>query len=154
MANKSMSDLILRMTRTFDSAPDRVFAAWTDAGQFGQWFGPAGVKTVACEIDARVDGAWRLMGEHNNARMAVSGRYLELEPPRRLVYTFAWHEKGDFALPRGQESVVTVLFNPVGKRTEMIFTQAVFKDQQALDAHNRGWTDSLDKLGDLLRRAS
>ena len=150
---ESFSNLILRMTRTFDATPDRVFAAWTDPEQFGQWFGPVGVKTVSCEIDARVGGAWGLVGEHDNARMAVSGKYVEIEPPDRLVYTFAWHEKGDFALPRGQESVVTVVFTPVGQRTEMIFTQAVFRNEEAVAAHNRGWTDSFDKLGDILRRA-
>ena len=151
---ESFSNLILRMTRTFDATPDRVFAAWTDPEQFGQWFGPVGVKTVSCEIDARVGGAWGLVGEHDNARMAVSGKYVEIEPPDRLVYTFAWHEKGDFALPRGQESVVTVVFTPVGQRTEMTFTQAVFRNEEAVAAHNRGWTDSFDKLGDILRRAS
>ena len=150
----SDSDLILRMTRTFDATPERVFAAWTDASQFGQWFGPVGVKTVKCDIDAKVGGAWGLVGEHNNARMAVSGKYLEIEPPGRLVYTFAWHEKGDFALPRGHESVVTILFKAAGQRTEMIFTQAVLQDRQSVDAHNRGWTDSFDKLGNILRRAA
>ena len=111
------------------------------------------MKTVSCGIDARVGGAWGLVGEHNNTRMAVSGRYVEIEPPQRLVYTFAWHEKGDLALPRGQESVVTIVFTPVGQRTEMTFTQAVFKDEEAVAAHNRGWTDSFDKLGDILRRS-
>ena len=78
---ESLSNLILRMTRTFDASPDRVFAAWTDAEQFGQWFGPVGVKTVSCEIDARVGGAWGLVGEHNNTRMAVSGKYVEFSCP-------------------------------------------------------------------------
>ena len=36
----------------------------------------------------------------------------------------------------------------------MLFTQAVFKDEQARAAHNRGWTESFDKLGDFLRRAA
>ncbi len=65
----------------------------------------------------------------------------------------AWDEKDVFASPRGQESVVTIQFNPVGERTQMLFTQAVFKEQSALEAHNRGWTESFDKLGDFLRRA-
>jgi uncharacterized protein YndB with AHSA1/START domain len=151
---KSFGDLILRMTRTFDAAPDRVFAAWTDPEQFGIWFGPVGMKTVTCEVDAKVGGAWRLMGEGNKMRPTVSGKYLEIEPPRRLVFTFAWHEKADFSTPRGPETIVTILFEPVGQRTEMVFTQALFKDQSALDAHNRGWTDSFTKLGDFLRRAS
>ncbi len=63
---ESASGLILRMTRTFDATPDRVFAAWTNPDHFGSWFGPAGMKTVECNLDARVGGAWRLMGEGNN----------------------------------------------------------------------------------------
>jgi len=159
---ESASGLILRMTRTFDAEPERVFAAWTDPEAFGSWFGPAGMKTVQCEVDPKVGGVWRLMGEGKNlpgrdtadlVRPTVSGKYLEIEPPNRLVFTFAWHEKDDFASPRGQESVVTLQFKPVGERTEMLFTQAVFKDQPTLAAHNRGWTESFDKLGELLRRA-
>lgn len=159
---ESASGLILRMTRTFDATPDRVFAAWTDPEQFGAWFGPVGMTTVMCEIDAKVGGAWRLIGEGKNipgrtagpVRPTVSGKYLEIEPPRRLVFTFAWHEKDDFASPRGHETIVTIQFKPVGERTEMVFTQAVFDDQQSLTAHNRGWTESFDKFGDFLRRAS
>jgi len=160
---ESASGLILRMTRTFDATPERVFAAWTNPDHFGQWFGPVGMKTVQCDIDAKVGGAWRLMGEGDNVpgkcepgrvRPTVSGKYLEVEPPKRLVFTWAWHEQDDFASPRGQESIVTIQFNAVGERTEMLFTQAVFKDEQARAAHNRGWTESLDKLGDFLRRAA
>ena len=160
---ESASGLILRMTRMFDATPDRVFAAWTNPDYFGQWFGPIGMKTIDCKIDARVGGDWRLMGEGQNipgrcedgrVRPTVSGKYLEVEPPSRLVFTWAWHEKDDFASPRGQESVVTIQFKALGERTEMLFTQAVFKEQSALDAHNRGWTESFDKLGDYLRRAA
>ncbi|HZQ01961.1 MAG TPA: SRPBCC domain-containing protein [Reyranella sp.] len=161
MAEASYSNLILRMTRSFDATPDRVFAAWTNPEQFGAWFGPKAMHTVECALDARVGGAWRLMaegldvpGRHQEGRVrpTVSGKYLEVEPPHRLVFTWAWHEKDDFASPRGQESVVTVLFKAVGERTEMIFTQAVLKDEQSLAAHRRGWTESFDKLDDFLRR--
>jgi len=160
---ESASGLILRMTRTFDATPERVFAAWTNPDHFGQWFGPVGMKTVECDIDAKVGGAWRLMGEGENipgrhtpgrVRPTVSGKYVEIEPPSRLVFTWAWHEKDDFASPRGQESIVTIQFKSVGERTEMIFTQAVFKDEETRAAHNRGWSESFDKLGDHLRRTT
>ena len=163
MAEASYSNLILRMTRTFDATPERVFAAWTNPEHFGAWFGPVAMHTVQCDIDAKVGGAWRLMaeginvpGRHQDGRVrpTVSGKYLEIEPPSRLVFTWAWHEKDDFASPRGQESVVTVLFKPVGERTEMIFTQAVLKDESVLEAHRRGWSEAFDKLGDNLRRAA
>ena len=160
----SFSNLILRLTRTFDATPARVFAAWINPDQFGQWFGPAGMTTVECELEAKVGGAWRLMGEGRNipgrepdaevVRPTVSGRYLEVEPPKRLVFTWAWHDKDDFASPRGQESIVTVLFNAIGDRTEMIFTQAVLRDEEILSAHRRGWTESFDKLGEFTRRSA
>jgi len=163
MTAKNKSNEI-RITRIFDAPVQAVWNAWTDPEQFGAWFGPVSMKAVMCEIDPKVGGAWRLIGEGKNipgsnrpsdlVRPTVSGKYLEIEPPRRLVFTFAWHEKDDFASPRGAESVVTILFNPVGERTEMVFTQAVFKDEQALAAHNLGWTDSFDKLGDFLRRST
>jgi len=160
---ESASGLILRMTRTFDATPERVFAAWTNPDHFGQWFGPVGMKTVECDIDAKVGGAWRLMGEGENipgrhtpgrVRPTVSGKYVEIEPPSRLVFTWAWHEKDDFGSPRGQESIVTIQFKSVGERTEMLSTQAVFKDEETRAAHNRGWSESFDKLGDHLRRTT
>ena len=160
---ESASGLILRMTRTFDAEPDRVFAAWTNPQHFGSWFGPVGMNAVLCEVDPKVGGTWRLMGEGKNlpgrhteglVRPTVSGKYLEIEPPTRLVFTMAFHEKDDFASLRGHETVVTIQFKPVGTRTEMVFTQAVFKEQQRLEEHNRGWTESFDKLGDFLRRAA
>src|SRR5260370_21004155 len=124
----SASGLILGMMRTCDATPDRVCAAWTDPDQFGQWFGPVNMKTVECEIDAKVGGAWRLMGEGSSipgrddpgrVRPTVSGRYLEIAPPARLVFTWAWHEKDDFASPRRQESVVTLQVKPAAAPTEM-----------------------------------
>jgi uncharacterized protein YndB with AHSA1/START domain len=160
---ESASGLILRMTRTFDATPDRVFAAWTNPEHFSSWFGPVGMNAVLCEVDPKVGGGWRLMGEGRNlpgghteglVRPTVSGKYLEIEPPTRLVFSMAFHEKDDFASPRGHETVVTIQFKPVGERTEMVFTQAVFKEEQARAAHNRGWTESFDKLGSFLRRAA
>ncbi len=163
MADAAYNNLILRMTRTFDATPERVFAAWTNPEQFGQWFGPRAMHTIACDLDARVGGAWRLMAEGENVpgrnqpgrvRPTVSGKYLEVEPPGRLVFTWAWHEKDDFASPRGQESIVTVLFKAAGDKTEMIFTKAVLKDEESVAAHRRGWTESFDKFDEFIRRAA
>jgi uncharacterized protein YndB with AHSA1/START domain len=159
---ESASGFIFRTTRTFDAAPDRVFAAWTHPDHFGAWFGPKGMKTIRCDIDPRVGGAWRLMGEGENVpgrsaglvRPTVSGKYLEFEPPSRLVFTWAWHEKDDFESPRGHESVVTVQFKPVGERTEMVFTQAMFKDEQSMAAHQRGWSEAFGKLDEFFRRST
>jgi len=164
---QSASGLILRISRKFDAPADRVFTAWTDPDNFGAWFGPVGMKKLVCELDVRVGGNWRYMGEGRArnipgarqstepVRPTVSGKYLEIKPPHRLVFTWAWHEEADFASPRGHESVVTVQFNETDdERTDVVLTQAVFKDETALAAHESGWTGAFDKLAEFLGRAA
>ena len=76
------------------SAPS-VFEAWTDAELFRQWWVPKslGITLLSCEIDARVGGGYRLTFDNGTAEpMAFFGRYLEVTPPTRLVWT---NEEGD-----------------------------------------------------------
>ena len=49
----------LTITRALDAPREVVFAAWTDAKQAAQWWGPRGFTTISCEMDVRVDGAYR-----------------------------------------------------------------------------------------------
>jgi uncharacterized protein YndB with AHSA1/START domain len=148
----AVDDRILRLVRVFDAPRERVYAAWTDPEQFAEWFGPQGVRTVYCDLDVRVGGAWRLQGEDERRRYAVSGVYLEVKPPERLRFTWAWHDKGEHANTREHETVVTVEFRALGARTEMNLVQGRFVDATGTANHNRGWTSSLVKLDALLAR--
>jgi uncharacterized protein YndB with AHSA1/START domain len=149
----AVDDLTLRLTRRFDASPERLFDAWTDQEQFAEWFGPKGVTTVYCDIDPRTGGAWRLLGRNTERTFAVSGRYLEVRRPERLVFTFGWHDKGDHAEPRDPETTVTLDFKPIaGGKTEMTMVQTRFPDPTATANHNRGWDMSFDKLDVLLAR--
>jgi uncharacterized protein YndB with AHSA1/START domain len=146
-----VDDLTLRLVRTFDASPERLFDAWTDQDQFAVWFGPAGVTTVFCELDARVGGAWRLLGRNTERTFAVSGKYLEVKRPERLAFTFGWHDKGDHALSRDPETTVTLDFKSVaGGKTQMTMVQGRFPDQTGAANHNRGWDGSFTKLDALL----
>ncbi len=147
-------ELMLRMTRLFDAPPERLFAAWTDPEQFGEWFGPPGMKTVTCELDVVAGGNWRLHAVGNGVLRAVSGKYLAIEPPRRLVFTWAWHEKGTLDTPREHETTVVLEFRPVGARTEMTLTHGPFRDSTGVRNHDHGWNASFGKLDALLRRAT
>lgn len=140
------------MVRTFDAPIERVFRAWTDPKQFAEWFGPHGMVNTHCELDLRVGGVWRLQGEGLGTRRAVSGKYLEIEPPRSLVFTWAWHETGDLASAREHETVVELRFKSLGIRTEMTLTQASFRDATGTRNHEWGWTGSFEKLETLLGR--
>ncbi len=147
-------DRTLVMIHTFDASPERVFAAWTEPGQVAEWFGPPGMKTTHCRLDLRVGGGWELTGEGLGTSRAISGKYLAIDPPRLLSFTWAWHESGSLDTPREHETTVTLEFKPVGRRTEMTLTQARFRDATGAANHYRGWSGSFEKLVALLGKAT
>ena len=71
---------------------------------------------------------------------SVGGIVREVEPDRRLVYTWAWHTTPE------RESLVTVEFKPDGDGTLLTLTHEQFFDEEARDRHRFGWTGTLDKL--------
>jgi uncharacterized protein YndB with AHSA1/START domain len=153
-ASADLEERTLRMVHTFDASAERLFAAWTDPKQFVEWFGPHGMTNTFCDVDLRVGGAWRVEAEGRGTRRAVSGKYLEIDPPRRLVFTWAWHETGDLATPREHETTVALDFKPVGRRTELTLTQSLFRDRTGTGNHRWGWTESFEKLATVLSRAA
>lgn len=150
----AVDDRTLRLSRVFDAPRERLFAAWTDEEHFAAWFGPPGVTTLDCRLDVRVGGTWRLLGQGPERRHAVSGHYLEVTPPERLSFTWAWHLQGDHANPREHETVVTLEFKALGSRTELVMVQGRFRDADGSADHNRGWTGSFTKLDEFLRRTA
>jgi uncharacterized protein YndB with AHSA1/START domain len=153
-ASVASDERTLRMVHTFDAPVERVFAAWTDPAQFVEWFGPHGMKNTHCEFDLRVGGTWRLQAEGLGTRRALSGKYLEIDPPRRLAFTWAWHETGDLSTPREHETTVALDFKPAGRCTELTLTQSLFRDRTGADNHRWGWGQTFEKLATLLSRAA
>lgn len=72
--------------------PERVFQAITDPSQLPQWWGQSGMYRVTrMESDLRVKGKWKSIGVGADGKsFAVGGEYVEIDPPRRLVYTWAY----------------------------------------------------------------
>src|SRR4051812_24965473 len=84
------SDRELVVTRLINGPVRLVFAAWTQPKLFRQWWVPRsmGMSLASCEMDVRVGGGYRLeFGEDPASRMAFFGRYLEVMPNTRLVWT-------------------------------------------------------------------
>ena len=91
------SDLELVTTRSFQAPAQAVFAAWTTASLFQQWWAPksSGVPLLDCEMDARTGGGYRLVFGHDAENsMAFYGRYLDVAAPARLVWTNEENEEG------------------------------------------------------------
>ena len=145
------SDQELVVTRTIDGPRDVVFEAWTDAELFRQWWVPKsiGVTLLSCAVDARVGGGYRLTFDTGMAEpMAFFGRYLEVTPPTRLVWT---NEEGDEGTV-----VTTVTFEEHGVGTRLVVHDR-YPSKEALDAAvasgATGWDpETFDQLDELLDR--
>jgi uncharacterized protein YndB with AHSA1/START domain len=143
------SEQELVVTRTIDGPRDVVFEAWTDAELFRQWWVPKsiGVKLLSCEVDARVGGGYRLTFDNGTAEpMAFFGRYLEVTPPTRLVWT---NEEGDEGTV-----VTTVTFEEHGAGTRLVIHDR-YPSKEALDAAvasgATSWNpETFDQLDELL----
>jgi uncharacterized protein YndB with AHSA1/START domain len=143
------SEQELVVNRTIDGPPDVVFEAWTDAELFRQWWVPKsiGVKLLSCEVDARVGGGYRLTFDNGTAEpMAFFGRYLEVTPPTRLVWTNEEDDEGTV--------VTTVTFEEDRGRTRLV-VQDRYPSKEALDeaiaSGATSWNpETFDQLDELL----
>src|SRR5207302_1394937 len=118
-------------------------------GRAAQWRGPRGFTTISCEMDVRVDGAYRAcMRSLEGTRHCRRGTYREIVPPARLVFTYAWE---DAAGDLGHETLVTVTFADAGRgKTRLTLHQALFETESARDAHQGGWKSCLERFADYL----
>jgi uncharacterized protein YndB with AHSA1/START domain len=138
----------LLIVRTFAAPRALVFKAWTDMECMMHWTGPKGFISKGDRLDVRPGGTHRACliaptGEEH----WVSGKYIEVLPPHRLVFTHAWE------LPNGKrspETVVTVDFTEKDGATEMRFHQAFFESSTSRDGHKGGWTESFERLEQFL----
>jgi uncharacterized protein YndB with AHSA1/START domain len=123
------SDRELIVTRTFNAPARIVFEAWTKPELFMKWWAPKsfGMDFLSCEIDARTGGGYRMVFKHPAAPepMAFFGRYLEVIPPSRLVWTN--DEDGE-----GAGAVTTVTFEDNGGRTRVVWRD-LYPSKEALD---------------------
>src|SRR6478609_11308827 len=87
VARKSDREVVV--TRAFESPARVVFDAWVRPEIFRQWWAPKsmGATLSACEIDARTGGGYRMTFGEGSDSMTFFGRYLEVTPPSRLVWT-------------------------------------------------------------------
>jgi uncharacterized protein YndB with AHSA1/START domain len=82
-------DRRLKLCRRFDAAPERLFDAWTDPRMAHGWlFTTPESESHSAEMDLRVGGAWKIVDRRGGADYAAIGEYLEIDRPRRLVFTF------------------------------------------------------------------
>ena len=144
------SDRELVVTRTFNGPARIVFEAWTRPELFKRWWVPksTGMSLLSCEMDVRVGGTYRLVFRHPAfpEPMAFFGRYLEVTPHSRLVWT---NDEG------GEDgAVTTVTFEERGGKT-LVVVRDLYPSKEALDGELAsgaadGLPEQLEQLDELL----
>ena len=126
---KSERELVV--TRTFNAPARLVFEAWTKPELLKRWWVPKsiGMSLLSCEADVRVGGRYRFVFGHDASKtMAFFGKYLEVTPHSRLVWT---NEEG------GERwAVTTVTFEEKGGKTLLVLHE-LYPSKEALDAAHR-----------------
>jgi uncharacterized protein YndB with AHSA1/START domain len=139
----------LRFRRHFDAPREAVFRAWTDPKQLMMWWAPKGFTTPLVEIDLRQNGRYRIAMQPKEGHVRyLSGTYVEVQPPERLVMT--WSSQGS---PRhdGYESLLTIEFIAHGAAaTEVVLTHERLPASYVGD-FDAGWISTLEHLEKFLQ---
>jgi len=129
------SERELVVTRTFNGPARIVFEAWTKPELIKRWWVPKsmGMSLLSCEMDVRVGGKYRFVFGHDASKpMAFFGRYIEVTPYSRLVWT---NEESD------DGAVTTVTFEEQDGKT-LLAMHELYPSKEALDAAGTGAADA------------
>ena len=145
-------DRELVVTRTFNAPPSMVYRAWSQPELFQRWWMPkslSGVSLIACDMDVRTGGKYRLeFAAGGSDTMAFYGKYLEVVPNERIVWTNDEGEEG---------AITTVTFKDEGGRTLLTFHE-VYPSKEALEEALQSGAaalpEQLDQLDELLSSMS
>lgn len=145
------SERELVTTRIINGPPRLVFEAWTKPELFQRWWAPKsiGMEIVSCEMDVRVGGGYRLEIRHPGApaSMPFFGKYLEVTPNARLVWTNDESASGP---------ITTVTFEELAGKTRVVLhdlfpSKEAFEESRGAEA---GLPEQFDQLDELLATTS
>lgn len=159
---KSSSDELV-ITRVLDAPREVVWKAWTDSETLKRWWGPKGFTTPHHEMDFRVGGKYLNCmrgpsGSDFDKDFWSTGVYREIVPMERIVCTDSFADAEGNVVPATHygmsnmplEMLVTVTFEDEGGRTRMTMRHAGIPAGEDRDGANQGWSESFDKLEELL----
>lgn len=142
MTTNTSSGTKLTLIRRINASPEQVFAAWTDPAHLRKWSCPEGTRMGGVEVDLKVGGGFRICMKGENQDYNAFGTYREIQPPKRLVYTWDWMEPENAM----GDTVITVEFEPDGDGTRVVMVHDLFPTADVATEHEQGWTSCLNRL--------
>jgi uncharacterized protein YndB with AHSA1/START domain len=135
-----MTGSTITIIRVVAGSPDRTFGAWTDVDRLAAWWWPQ-LAGTSYDVDARPGGRFRIQSPVIGA--TVSGTYTEVDPPRRLAFTWVWQDDGE--PEQAVEDIVVVTFEPRDGGT-LVTVGHTSQLHDPDGGAEQGWNDVLDRL--------
>jgi uncharacterized protein YndB with AHSA1/START domain len=123
-----------------------VFEAWIDPKGIHEWMCPGDVISAEATLDVRVGGAFRLVMKGKDKDHVHIGTYQVVEPPSKLVFTWAGIEDPE------DITLVTVELFPYGDESELVLTHERFLKADVAERYENGWGTIADKFAGFLSR--
>ena len=139
--------LVLRLVRFLPFGRALVYRALTEPDELARWWGPHGFSVPKIELDLRIGGSYRIaMQPPDGELFYLSGEFGEVAPPARLAYTFRWSppDRDD------RETTVVLSLEEQPDGTEVHLTQGGFATEARRALHEAGWTESFERLEQVL----
>lgn len=137
------------VTRRRMPAPrEIVFEAWIDPKGIHEWMCPGDAVSAEATLDVRVGGSYRLVMKSKDKDHVHIGTYQVVEPPSKLVFTWAGAENP------ADVTLVTVEFFPHGDESELVLTHERFSKPDPAQRYEDGWNAIAEKFAAYLSRHS
>jgi uncharacterized protein YndB with AHSA1/START domain len=132
---RTSRSLVIERELHIDASPETVFEFFTDPAKMVRW------KGEKATLDPRPGGVYRV--EISEQAIAV-GKYVEIDPPRRLVFTWGW--EGDFASTPPGSSTVEITLTLDGDGTLVRLVHSDLPTPESVELHGQGWDQYLPRL--------
>ena len=143
--------LTARITRTLEAPAQAVFDAWTSEEVIRRWWHAGDDwETSDATVDLRVGGEVRVVmrDPHEDATYGGGGQYTEIDPPRRLAFTWIWDNDPS------REQLIEIEFEESDGATTVRFTHSNLWDEESVRSHEGGWGKIFDNLERVLVEAA
>jgi uncharacterized protein YndB with AHSA1/START domain len=143
MARDDTPGPIVQIRRRVKAPAEQIFDLWTKPDLMVRWMSPfPGTVDCKASCDLRPGGAFSLVMLSKESSREVSGTYVEIDRPRKLVFT--WNGP----LTNHVNTLVTVELTPRGDETDLVLTHERLPTAAIVEGHTRGWGNILDHLAD------
>jgi uncharacterized protein YndB with AHSA1/START domain len=143
MAHDDTAAPTVQIRRRVKAPAEQIFDLWTKPDLMVRWMSPyPGAVDCKASCDLRPGGAFSLVMSSAESIREVSGTYVQVDRPRKLVFTWIG------PLTNNVNTLVTVELIPRGDETDLLLTHERLPTTAIVEGHTRGWGNILDHLAE------